>query len=249
MNAASILNKAMTRTTYNTGRVLKEAGLAMDRFGSRLHNDVAYVADLSRHRQVMPLYDAVPEVKDAWVAPNATVAGNVFVSKYASVWYGAVLRGELHPIRIGHFTSIGDRTTIHTNHSLPAGIAASVNIGKNVSVGPNCNIHSCIIDDDCVVGANVVIQAGARLERGCQILPNSIVRAGSLIPAGQVWGGSPVTFVRELSQEEQFANYTRSYTNGASAFDAALWPNAFDNAPAEGQTIDEYSEETYYRQQ
>ena len=156
----------------------------MDRFGSRLSNDVAYQADLSRHRQVLPLYDSVPCTKDAWVAPNATLVGQVSLSKYSTVWYGVTIRAELNPVRIGHFTSIGDGSTIHTNHSLNAGIAASCNIGKNVSIGADCNIHSCIIDDDVVVGHNTIIQQGARLERGCQILPNSVVKAGALIPAG-----------------------------------------------------------------
>ena len=145
-NPGAVLQSAIRRVNYNAGRVLKEAGLskfirflphffiwlAVDRFGSRLHDDIAYTADLSRHRQVLPLYDQVPEVRDAWIAPNATVIGNVFISKYATVWYGAVIRGEMNAVRIGHFSSIGDRTTIHTNHSLPHGIAASVNIGKNV---------------------------------------------------------------------------------------------------------------------
>jgi carbonic anhydrase/acetyltransferase-like protein (isoleucine patch superfamily) len=135
------------------------------------------------------------------------LVGDVFLSKYATVWYGATLRGELNPIRVGNFSSIGDATTIHTFHSMPGGMVASVNIGKNVTVGSNCNIHSCIIDDDCVIGHNSVIQQGARLERGCEILPNSVVKAGSLIPAGQVWGGNPVTFVRELSEQDQVANY------------------------------------------
>ena len=139
----------------------------MDRFGSRMCNDVAYTADLSRHRKILPLYDQVPEARDAWVAPNATLVGDVFVSKYATIWYGAVIRGELNPVRIGHFSSVGDGTTIHTNHSLDHGIAASVNVGKNVTIGPKCNIHSCIIDDDCVIGHNVIIEQGARLERGC----------------------------------------------------------------------------------
>ena len=157
MNLSTILSNCVTRTSYNTGRVLKEAGLAMDRFGSRFNYDVAYMIEYSRHRKVLPIYDNIPEIKDAWIASNATVVGNVFVSKYASIWYGAVLRGEMHPIRIGHFSSIGDRTTVYTNHSLPGGLAASVNIGKNVSVGANCNIHSCIIDDDCVIGYNTII--------------------------------------------------------------------------------------------
>lgn len=183
-----------------------------------MQNDIAYRADLSRHRQVLPLYDQVPQIKDAWVAPNACLVGDVFLSKYATVWYGATLRAELNPIRVGHFSSIGDRTTIHTHHSLQGGMVASVNIGKNVTIGSNCNIYSCIIDDDCVIGHNSIIEQGARLERGCQILPNSIVRAGSLIPAGQVWGGSPVTFVRSLSEQEQVQNYQKSYQNTAPEF-------------------------------
>ena len=190
----------------------------MDRFGSRMQNDIAYRAELSRHRQVMPLYDQIPQTKDAWVAPNATIVGNVFLSKYATIWYGATLRGEMNAIRIGHFSSIGDGCSINTFHALPHGMSASVNIGKNVTVESNCNIHSCIIDDDCVIGHNSIIEQGARLERGCHILPNSIVRAGSLIPAGQVWGGKPVTFVRELSEKELLENYSKSYTQGAPHF-------------------------------
>jgi carbonic anhydrase/acetyltransferase-like protein (isoleucine patch superfamily) len=188
----------------------------MDRYGSSLSHDVAYRLDFSRHRQVLPLYDSIPQTYNAWVAPNATLVGNVILSRFATVWYGAVVRGDMHPVRIGHFTSVGDRTTIHTDHSLPHGLACSVNIGKNVTIGANCNIHSCIIDDDCVVGDNCIIQQGARLERGCEILPNTVVVAGSLIPAGTVWGGNPAKFVRNLSEQEQLSNYSRSYAEGAS---------------------------------
>ena len=132
----------------------------------------------------MPLYDAVPKAQDAWVAPNASLIGDVYVSKYATVWYNVVIRAELNAVRIGHFSSIGDGTTIYTLHSLPHGVPASVNIGKNVVVEAGCSIHSCIIDDDCVIGAGSIIGEGARLERGCQLLPNSFVPPGRRIPAG-----------------------------------------------------------------
>ena len=153
----------------------------------------------TRHRQTMPLYDAIPVVDGAWIAPNASLIGNVAVSKWATVWYNVIIRAELNAVRIGHFSSIGDGTSIYTTHSMPHGISASVNIGKNVVVEGGCCIHSCIIDDDCVVGANSVIGEGARLERGCHVLPNSVVPPGRLIPAGQVWGGNPCTYVRDLS--------------------------------------------------
>lgn len=154
----------------------------------------------------------------------------------------------MNPVRIGHFSSIGDGSTIHTNHSLDHGIAASVNIGKNVTIEADCNIHSCIIDDDVVIGHNSIIQQGARLERGCQILPNSVVKAGALIPAGQVWGGDPVTYVRELTDQELLANYTKSYTNGAGEFSSeqSLWPHVFDDSAASGQSIEDYTNEKYY---
>lgn len=119
--------------------------------------DIAYQRELSRHRQFLPLYDKVPKAHDAWVAPNSTLVGSVFLSKYSTIWYGVTMRAEMNPIRVGHFTSIGDRTTMHTNHSLHHGLVQSLNVGKNVTIGSNCNIHTCIIDDDCVIGANTII--------------------------------------------------------------------------------------------
>lgn len=138
------------------------------------------------------------------------------------------IRGEHNPVRIGQFSSIGDGTTIYSAHSLPNGIASSVNIGKNVTVEARCSIHSCIIDDDCIIGEGSVIMQGARIERGAVLLSNSIVPPGRLIPGGQVWGGNPVTFVKQLSEKELLDNYTASYSNGAgvgqtSAF--SLWPH------------------------
>lgn len=125
--------------------------------GSNWTQDIAYLQDSSRHRQRMPLYDAIPKVDDAWVAPNATLVGEVIVSKWATVWYNVTIRAEMNAVRIGHFTSIGDRTSINSTHALPHGLASSVNIGKNVTIEAGCSINSCIIDDDCVIGANSVV--------------------------------------------------------------------------------------------
>ena len=244
------IQKAIARAKYNVGRVQKEAGLALDRQGSMLVNDVAYLNEGSRHRQQLPLYDCIPQAHGAWIAPNASLIGNVNVSKWATVWYNVIIRAELNAVRIGHFSSIGDGTSIYTAHSLPHGLSASVNIGKNVVVESGCSIHSCIIDDDCVIGANSVIGEGARLERGCHILPNSVVPPGRLIPAGQVWGGNTVKFVRNLTEEEQLQNYTASYNKGApseGASDFSLWPHEVKKDIAQGQeTMDEYVQKHYF---
>ena len=131
--------------------------MSMDRYGSRMTSDVAYQVDLSRHRQILPIQDQVPEVNKAWVAPNATLIGNVFVSNFATVWFGATIKGDLNPVRIGSFSSIGDGCVINTMHSMHHDQTSSVNIGKNVVVEADCNIHPSIIDDDCIVGAGSII--------------------------------------------------------------------------------------------
>ena len=209
----------------------------------------------SRHRQQMPLYDSVPQVTDAWVAPNASLIGDVIVSKWATVWYNVTIRAEMNAVRIGHFSSIGDGTSIYSMHALPHGVASSVNIGKNVTVEAGCSIHSCIIDDDCVIGAGSVIGQGSRIERGAVLLPNTIVPPGRLIPAGQVWGGNEARFVRELSEEELNANYLLSYQRGAaegSQQDAfSLYPHDFveDSVPAGQDSIQDYAEKKYFANQ
>lgn len=222
----------------------------MDRKGCHLTNDISYMTQSSRHRQQMPLYDSIPVVQDAWVAPNASLIGDVMVSKWATIWYNVTLRGEKNPIRIGHFTSIGDGTTINATHALPAGLTSSVNIGKNVTIEPGCSIHSCIIDDDVVIGANSVIGQGVRIERGAVILGNSVVQPGRHIPGGQVWGGNPCTFVKELSESEITDNYTASYTRGAaegSTNEFSLYPRNYvsGDLPAGEDSIEDYAEKQY----
>ena len=187
-----IFSKATVRLRYNMGRLMKEAGLGLDRCGSGFMTDIAFMQDTSRHRQKLPLYDSIPIVQDAWVAPNASLIGDVFISKWATIWYNVTIRGEMNAVRVGNFSTIGDGTSIYTCHALPHGISASVNIGKNVIIEPGCSIHSSIIDDDVVIGENCVVGAGSRIERGAQLLPHSIVPPGRLIPAGQLWGGNSV---------------------------------------------------------
>ena len=157
----------------------------------------------------------------------------------------------MNAVRIGHFTSVGDGTTITSLHSMPETVVDSVNIGKNVRIGSNCVINSCIIDDDAVVGDNCLVREGAKIERGAVLLANSVVPPGRLIPAGQVWGGSPATFVRDLSEEEQLENYAESYKAGAADFQSSsLFPQEFRSEELkEGEvSIEEYAERHFFEQ-
>lgn len=200
----------------------------------------------------MPLYDQIPKVQSAWVAPNATLVGEVIVSKWATIWYNVTIRAEQNAVRIGNFTSVGDGTAINSLHALPHGLASSVNIGKNVTIENGCSINSCIIDDDCVIGAGSVVGPGARIERGAVLLPNTVVPPGRLIPAGQVWGGNSATFVRELSQQELNDNYMASYTKGApvgskdSAFSLYPYDDYAEDGYPGGNNVSKYVEEKYF---
>mmetsp|Transcript_95218 Transcript_95218/g.142681 ORF Transcript_95218/g.142681 Transcript_95218/m.142681 type:complete len:118 (+) Transcript_95218:93-446(+) len=117
--------------------MLRETGLALDINGSKLTKDIAHLENLSRHRNVMPLYEFQPSVsKDAFIAPNCTIVGDVLVGCNSAIWYGAVLRGDNNAIRIGLGSIVGDNSIIDTTHSLPTGVPISTNIGNNVTIEP-----------------------------------------------------------------------------------------------------------------
>ena len=189
------INAMAKSVKRSSGSFLKELGLQLDRVGSQHSNDIAYLKTISRHRKEFAVYDKIPTTSGAWVAPNAQLLGDVHISKWATVWYNASLRAELNPIRIGHFSSIGEGTNIFTTVSLPMNVPQSANIGKNVSVGSNCSIYSSIIDDDVVIGNNCVIGEGCVIERGAQLADFTVVPPGRLIPAGQLWSGNPCEYV------------------------------------------------------
>eukprot|EP00331_Platyophrya_macrostoma_P012353 CAMPEP_0176425650 /NCGR_PEP_ID=MMETSP0127-20121128/11502_1 /TAXON_ID=938130 /ORGANISM="Platyophrya macrostoma, Strain WH" /LENGTH=254 /DNA_ID=CAMNT_0017806825 /DNA_START=95 /DNA_END=859 /DNA_ORIENTATION=+ len=165
--------------------------------------DFKFSERISKHRNIVSLYDLSPCIMlDCYIAPNATVIGEVVIEEGTSIWYGAVIRGDINKVNIGKYCSIGDNTVIHTAGSLPTGIPASVNIGDNVWIQSNCTLYSCDISDTVVIGHKSVILEGARLEHGCAIGPNSVVPPGRIIPANQLWAGNPVEYVRDLGKAE-----------------------------------------------
>src|SRR5258705_3979652 len=109
---------------------------------------------------------------EGWVAPNASVIGQVTLAARASVWYGATLRAEAEPIEIGFGTNIQDGVTIHVDSEFP------VSIGTGVSVGHNAVLHGCVVEDDALIGMGAVILNGATIGAG------SLVAAGAVVPPG-----------------------------------------------------------------
>ena len=184
----------------------------------------------------LPLYDLYPQIDQCWIAPNATVVGEVFIHRYSTVWHNAVIRGDINRVEIKSFTSIGAGTVIHTAAALPTGLLAKVTIGRNTTIGSGCTLYSCTIGNDVVLGDKCVVLEGAIIEDGAQLAPGSVVPPGRLVPAKQLWGGNPVEYMKDLGVDELWANYSFSYVN-TSLGDAYLneftgWPSNYLKWPS-----------------
>jgi len=187
--------------------------------------------EVSKHRMKLPLYDLEPRTEQNWIAPNATVIGEVQMRRFASVWYNAVIRGDINRVEINQFASIGENSVLHTAPSLPTGMNAKLHIGRNTVVGNDCTLYSCHIGDDVVIGDKCVILEGARIENGAQIAAGSVVPPGRLIPTKQLWGGNPCCFIKDLNIAETWSNYTKSYIHhflsDAHKNEFSPWNNAY----------------------
>lgn len=135
----------------------------------------------------------------ALVSPLACLVGEVEVGEGASVWPGAVLRGDLNPVRVGRFTSIQDNCVLHTD------MTGEVSVGDYVTVGHGAVIHGARVEDHVLVGIGSVILNGARIGRNSIIAAGSVVREGTEVPPGTMFAGVPAKLVKELDQEEQRA--------------------------------------------
>uniref|UniRef100_A0A7S0NIV3 Uncharacterized protein n=1 Tax=Micromonas pusilla TaxID=38833 RepID=A0A7S0NIV3_MICPS len=157
-----------------------------------------YVEDeiYDRMRQEIPLGNRVPSPgPDAWIAPNAVLIGDTDLAVSVSVWHGAVLKGDLGAVRIGAFTNVGEKVVIDS-----AGGASR--IGQYVTIGANSSISSAIVEDNVVIGARSVLEPGSYVEENAAIEAGTRVEAGALIPSGQLWGGNPARYVRDLDGHE-----------------------------------------------
>ena len=132
----------------------------------------------------------------SWIAPNATVIGNVRLQARASVWFGAVLRGDNELIDIGEDSNVQDGTVMHTDMGSP------LTLGKGVTVGHNAMLHGCTVGDYSLIGINAVILNGARIGKHCIIGANALIPEGKEIPDGSLVMGSPGKVVRELSEQQ-----------------------------------------------
>ncbi len=129
---------------------------------------------------------------DAWVADNAQVVGDVELGDNASVWFGAVIRGDNETIRIGRNTNVQDLSVLHSDHGKP------LTIGDNVTLGHQVMVHGCTIGDNSLIGIGAIVLNGARIGRNCIVGAGSVVTEGKEFPDNSLIIGSPAKVVRTL---------------------------------------------------
>ena len=134
-----------------------------------------------------------------WVAPNATIIGDVTLKKNSSIWFNAVLRGDLENIHVGEGSNVQDGSVLHTDPGCP------LKIGKNVTVGHMVMLHGCTIEDESLIGIGAVILNNARIGKNCIIGAKSLITENKVIPDNSLVMGSPGKVIREVTQEEKKA--------------------------------------------
>ena len=146
---------------------------------------------------IYQLDDVTPDVHaTAWVADNAQVMGRVSLAENASVWYGAVLRGDNDSISVGRNSNVQDGSVLHTDHGSP------LVIGDDVTIGHQVMLHGCTVGDCTLVGIGSVVMNGARIGRHCIVGAGALITEGKQFPDGVLIVGSPAKVLRELSAEQ-----------------------------------------------
>lgn len=134
--------------------------------------------------------------EQSWVAPNATVLGNVRLAEGASIWYSTTLRAESEPIEVGAGSNLQDGVTVHVDPGFP------VTVGTGVSVGHNAVLHGCTVGDGALVGMGSVVLNGAVVGAGALVAAGALVPPGMQVPPGSLVAGVPGRVRRDLTEDE-----------------------------------------------
>ena len=134
-----------------------------------------------------------------WVAPNATIIGDVTLEKNSSIWFNAVLRGDIENILIGEGSNVQDGSVLHTDPGYP------LKVGKNVTIGHLVMLHGCTIGDNSLIGIGAVILNNAKIGNNCIIGAKTLIAENKEIPDNSLVVGSPGRVLRKVTDEEKKA--------------------------------------------
>ncbi len=130
------------------------------------------------------------------LAETATIIGEVEIGDNCSIWYSAVLRGDVHYIKVGNNTNIQDNATVHATYK-----KSPTNIGSNVTIAHGAIIHGCTIQDNVMIGMNAVVLDDAIIESNSIVAAGSVITKGTVVKAGSVYAGVPAKKIKEISTE------------------------------------------------
>jgi gamma-carbonic anhydrase len=170
----------------------------------------------------MAIIRSVKGVKPSWgnpcfLADNAAIIGDVIMGEGCSVWFNAVVRGDVHYIRIGNKVNIQDGAVIHCTYQ-----KSPVNIGNNVSIAHGAIIHGCTIQDNVLIGMGAIIMDNAVIESNSVIAAGAVVLENTIVKSGSVYAGVPARFVKTVDPqllEGQILRIANSYNMYASWYD------------------------------
>ena len=146
---------------------------------------------------ILPVHDKYPEIpSDCFVAENATIVGEVTMGSSCSVWFNAVIRGDVHYIKIGNKVNIQDGAVIHATYQ-----KSPTNIGNNVSIGHNAIVHGCTIQDNVLIGMGSIIMDDCIVESNSIIAAGAVVTKNTRVEAGSIYAGVPAKKVKDISAE------------------------------------------------
>jgi carbonic anhydrase/acetyltransferase-like protein (isoleucine patch superfamily) len=148
---------------------------------------------------ILPVKNSFPVVpKTTWLAPNCTVVGDVVLGEDCSVWFNAVIRGDVHSIRIGDRTNIQDGAVIHCTYQ-----KASTSIGNDVSIGHNALVHGCTLKDHVLIGMGAIVMDNVVVEEYCIIAAGSVVLENTRCESGYLYAGTPARKIKEITKEQR----------------------------------------------
>ena len=171
---------------------------------------------------ILPVEDKHPQFgKDCFVAPNATIVGDVVMGDNCSVWFSAVIRGDVNSIRLGNKVNVQDGAIIHATFQKTKTI-----VGNNISIGHNAIVHGCTINDNVLVGMGSIIMDNAVIQSNTIIAAGAVVLEGTICEAGSIYAGVPAKKIKDISQDlisgeiERIANNYIKYSNWFSTSNA-----------------------------
>ena len=154
--------------------------------------------------------------ESCWLAENSTVVGDVKMGESCSIWFNAVVRGDVHSIKMGNQVNVQDGAVIHCTYQ-----KSPTNIGNNVSIGHNAIVHGCTIHDNVLIGMGAIVMDDCVIEEGSLIAAGAVVTQGTIVKRGSLYAGVPAKFVKQVDarlRDGEIARIANNYVKYSSWF-------------------------------